>query len=136
MQSRTSAEYISILEQDDDCFDMIMLKSLPALRDLRGGGERETIRFFLKRTSCDCLKKKYKETKKFYPKKTGNCDHCFRVMERCELMTCSRCLLPNYCGRSCQIANLKRHKMVCNATVAATEGNDEEARSLLEANMR
>ena len=60
---------ISVLEHYDGDGDYILArwKTMRVVDDLRGGGEREVIRFYLKRLSCTCLKALYSVIKKSQP---------------------------------------------------------------------
>ncbi len=109
-------EYAQFFEQDENDFEAVLVKSLATLRDLRYGGDREVIRFLVKRTSCDCLKTRYSQAKKEQPKKSGQCDHCKRMLDRESLMLCKRCGVAQYCGKNCQRNDWNQHKKLCDAT--------------------
>ncbi len=80
---------------------------------LKGGGQREVIRFFSKRIACNCLKQPYEEAKKAQPTRLGNCAKCGPGKNRDNLMYCQRCKYVQYCSRDCQKAHWPEHKLVC-----------------------
>ena len=80
------------------------------IRDISGScSERDLLKFYRKRTTCSCLKKMHLEARKTLPK-LGECSHCKERKERSLLMVCSRCRVPQYCSKKCQIADWPRHK--------------------------
>ena len=83
---------------------------------LSGRLERDTMKFYRKRTACSCLKKMHLEARKTLPK-LGICFHCNQVKERALLMVCSRCRIAQYCSRECQIAQWPMHKKECDLYV-------------------
>jgi hypothetical protein len=83
--------------------------------DIIGGGEREVIRFYLKRISCTCLKAKYSLVKKFHPTRMSGCSICKQVKVRSSMMLCGRCKAVQYCCRECQAANWPSHKGICRS---------------------
>ena len=89
------------------------------LRDVHWSGssvERDMLKFYRKRTTCLCLKKRHLEARKSQSK-LGGCDHCGEEKERALLMVCSRCGIMQYCSRACQVANWRLHKEVCDLYV-------------------
>lgn len=81
------------------------------MRDLGHGGEREAVRFFSKRTQCDCLQEKYARSKS--QPKVGVCSFCKEKKERSTLMVCASCQLCQYCSKGCQNAHWPQHKECC-----------------------
>ena len=80
------------------------------VRDLSGSDSlRDALKFFRKRTTCKCLKRMHLEARRTQPK-MGGCYHCKERKERALLMVCSRCRVPQYCSKKCQIADWPRHK--------------------------
>ena len=81
--------------------------------DLRCGGEREVVRFYLKRISCTCLKAKYSLLKKSQPTRISGCHTCKQVKVRSSMMVCGRCKAVQYCCEECQAADWPNHKGLC-----------------------
>lgn len=77
--------------------DFIKIRS-----DLCGDPVRQCTKFFLSRTSCDCLKEKY-EVLRSGPM-MGRCRNCLQSKERKQLMTCSNCRSVDYCSTACQVS--------------------------------
>ena len=75
-----------------------MFAAAPVIRDVSGGGERQSTRFFTKRVACSCLKFRNAQVKK-KQLKTGMCDGCLHVARRETLMVCSRCKLVQFCSK-------------------------------------
>jgi len=84
-------------------------------RDLNitGSSRRDALKFYRKRTTCKCLKKMHLEARKTMPK-MGNCWHCHKEMERVSLSVCSRCMVPQYCSRECQLSDWPGHVSDCD----------------------
>ena len=61
-------------------------RMLSISRDLDEGGKRTVTKFIHKKIDCDCLKEKYKESKKL--PNVGNCENCQKQMERSKLFAC------------------------------------------------
>ena len=112
------AHAIFIFEQyngnGDDGFIVASCKAIRVEHDLRCGGEREIIRFFLKRIPCSCLKATYSQIKKSQPIRIGECFTCNQSKKLSSLMICRRCNIGQYCGRECQAAHWPKHKGLCN----------------------
>jgi hypothetical protein len=106
---------ISTLEQYDGngSYRVTMFKAIRAANDVGYGGERELIRFFLKRVSCTCLKATYSLIKKSQPIRMGVCFTCKQSKELCLLMLCGHCKVNQYCCRECQAADWPNHKILC-----------------------
>ena len=94
-------------------FKLAISKASLVADDLRCGGEREVIRFYLKRISCTCLKAKYSLIKKSQPTRMSGCSICKQVTVRSSMMLCGRCKAAQYCCRECQAANWPSHKGIC-----------------------
>lgn len=89
---------------------------------LGDGGEREVIRFFAKRISCNCLKEKYSEVKA-QQAKTGICSYCRETKDRSALHFCASCNVCSYCSRQCQASDWPDHKASCKMW---SGGNEKE----------
>ena len=94
-------------------FGTITVETALKLAKLKGGGERETLRFYSKRISCSCLKERYSAVKALQAK-TGTCSYCQKTVERSALMVCSRCNFFDYCSRDCQEKAWPGHRTVCD----------------------
>ena len=79
---------------------------------------RDLLKFYRKRITCKCLKKRHLEARKTMPK-MGECNHCGEAKERRLLMVCSRCMIVQYCSRKCQVAALPEHRGDCDIFVRA-----------------
>jgi hypothetical protein len=80
---------------------------------IEGGGERDILRFFVKRITCSCLTAKYSHAKVSQPKIMGKCDNCEQKRERRTLMLCERCKTMQYCCKACQTEDWPEHKDKC-----------------------
>jgi hypothetical protein len=98
-----------------DDFHLAMWKTNLVAEDLICGGEREIIRFFLKRISCTCLKAKYSLVKKSQPTRTSGCFTCKQVKVRGSMMICGCCRAKQYCCEECQAADWPTHKVLCRS---------------------
>ena len=78
------------------------------MRNIAEGTERDVIRFFAKRITCGCLKKKWRAIKS--EPKLGLCIHCESRKKRHELMVCSLCRKPHYCSMKCQHEHWPKRK--------------------------
>lgn len=65
--------------------------------NLNDGNTRETVKFFAKRITCDCLKQKCKDLKS--QPKVGVCFCCKEKKERKQLLVCSSCRVRQYCSK-------------------------------------
>jgi hypothetical protein len=96
---RIIAAVASILELYDGSINCALLKAETKLRDLYGD-YRAVVKFFAKRTKCNCLDAIYERSKKV--SKMGKCRYCQITQERASLMVCSQCNLVQYCSTKCQ----------------------------------
>jgi hypothetical protein len=118
------AHAISVFEHNGDGqegFSLGMCKAIRAVDDLQGGGERELVRFFLKRIPCSCLKATYSQIKKSQPIRTGECFTCKQSKKLSSLMICGCCNIVQYCCKECQVAHWPKHKGMCNEFVRIAE---------------
>jgi hypothetical protein len=122
-RAKVAAEYlavtIAVLDQYNgngkDDFHLAMWKTNLVAEDLRCGGQREIIRFFLKRISCTCLKAKYSLVKKSQPTRISKCSTCKQVKVRSSMMLCERYKVIQYCCEECQAADWPTHKVLCRS---------------------
>ena len=89
---------------------MASRKDRSSLRDLEDGLDYDIIRFFAKRTSCQCLKKMYSQVKS-RPKAV--CEICHVVKDRKLLYLCAGCRYYIYCSVECQSIQWTSHKPFC-----------------------
>lgn len=106
-------EMILVLEKYEGEFGTALINVASACADLRGGGDRELVRFYSRRIPCSCLKGLYSEAKKVQPKKTSDCHCCRQTKDRASMMVCGKCRRVQYCGRQCQVADWPKHKRLC-----------------------
>jgi len=126
------AQSIMVLEHFDDADDinLVLDKRVVASKwnDLwlgDGSGRRDALKFYRKRTTCKCLKKRHLEARKKEPK-MGMCHHCKVEMERVSLSVCRRCIVGQYCSRKCQVAQWPAHESKCNLYVQAHKQHSSE----------
>ena len=99
-------------------YDMIMnwSEAIPnntrALRDLYAL-PYDTLKFFKKRISCQCLKKLYLHERA--KPRHATCVCCAAMKERSQLFLCSGCLYSYYCGVECQTKHWSLHKSFCKS---------------------
>ena len=91
--------------------------------------KREALKFYSKRISCSCLKKKYLEARKTIPK-NGLCFGCDVEKERASLSVCSRCMVIQFCSRECQVANWSRHKRDCDLILMCSDNQQHKHTAL------
>ena len=92
---------------------MAVSKSRNLLRDLTCGCLYDYIKFFYKRSSCQCLKKMYSRVRS--KPRLARCAYCKeRKDRRGQLYLCSGCLHLYYCNVECQEKHWPKHKPVCN----------------------
>jgi hypothetical protein len=96
-----------------DDFRLAVCKANLLAGDVKWGGEREIIRFYLKRISCTCLKAKYSLIKKLQPTRISGCVICKQIKVRSSMMLCGRCKVRQYCCEECQAADWPNHKTIC-----------------------
>jgi hypothetical protein len=124
------AHAISVFEHNGDGqngFTLALCKAVRVDHDLRCGGEREIIRFFLKRISCSCLKATYSQIKESHPIRTGECFTCKQSKKLSLQMLCGRCNIVQYCCKECQVAHWPKHKSLCNLFVQSFLSLDDNA---------
>jgi hypothetical protein len=73
---------------------------------------RETVKFFHRRNSCDCLQEIYYKLKE-RTKRVWVCAACQQVKDKKEIFECSCCKLITYCSRDCAVAHWPNHKEEC-----------------------
>ena len=73
---------------------------------------RETVRFFHKRNSCDCLKELYYKLKES-TERTSYCWHCRKVVDIRKLSRCEGCNVAQFCSYECAVAMWPKHKEQC-----------------------
>ena len=91
------------------------------LRDLNStvsSNRRDVLKFYSKRISCSCLEEMHQEARKILTK-MGKCYGCNQEKQRVALSVCSRCMIAQYCSRSCHVAHWPRHKKECDLHVKA-----------------
>ena len=79
-----------LLDKEDFTRGKTIIESIRKSKDIICAGERETVGFFSKKISCDCLKIKYKQLKKTQ-EKIGKCDNCAKTFELKQLKQCAKC---------------------------------------------
>ena len=124
------AHAISVFEHNGDGqngFTLALCKAVRVDHDLRCGGEREIIRFFLKRISCSCLKATYSQIKESHSIRTGECFTCKQSKKLSLQMLCGRCNIVQYCCKECQVAHWPKHKSLCNLFVQSFLSLDDNA---------
>lgn len=92
--------------------------------------EHTLVKFLKNHIPCCCLDEKYKEVKS--TTKICFCynEHCSlpdQRVERSKASTCSRCRQAFYCSRECQVADWKRHKIICGLNVVAMKNSQKTA---------
>jgi hypothetical protein len=124
------AHAISVFEHNGDGQEGFIVGVYKAIRvehDLRCGGEREIIRFFLKRISCSCLKATYSQIKESHPIRMGGCFTCKQSKKLSLLKLCGQCNIVQYCCKECQAAHWPKHKGLCNGFVQSFLNLDDNA---------
>ena len=76
------------------------------------GCTRETVRFFHKRNSCDCLKQLYYMLKES-TKRTAECWNCRNIVDIRKLSRCDGCSKAQFCSYECAVAHWPKHKEEC-----------------------
>jgi hypothetical protein len=104
--------YIEIREKNQGTFDthsdIEFLKQFCATFHC----PRETIRFFHRRNSCDCLHGIYYKLKDT-TKRTFGCWNCHQLVDVKKALHC-KCELVKYCSKQCVLENYSNHKDFCN----------------------
>jgi len=83
---------------------------------------RETIRFFHRRNSCDCLKELYYKLKE-NTARTSLCYNCLESVDIRKMSQCSQCKLVNYCSYECAVAHYPKHKPFCTRRKTSNGGS-------------
>jgi hypothetical protein len=115
---RIQLSTISAIAVTNCHYDMIMnwseaiSNNTRAFRDLYAL-PYDTLKFFKKRISCQCLKKLYLHERA--KPRHATCVHCAIMKERSQLFLCSGCLYSYYCGVECQTKHWSLHKAFCNS---------------------
>ena len=86
------------------------------LRDLENGMPYDCLKFFYKKSSCQCLEKLYLQEKS--KKRFAYCKCCKDRKERSQLFLCSDCLFTYYCGVECQTKHWSVHQPMCKETLS------------------
>ena len=118
------AQVIVLLEYYDGTRDIDDTASIRAVatrrRDVNYGSKRDILKFYSKRTSCNCLKEIHQKVRKS-TQKTGICYGCGKDKKRASLSVCSRCMITQYCSRECQVDHWLKHEEVCDRYVRVRE---------------
>lgn len=108
-----------VLEHFNDSkdFESAFWSAAPKIRDITYmyRSDRDALKFYSKRIRCSCLKERYAQTKGRMKK--GECHNCRKVLERKELMVCSRCNVNQYCSDKCHREAWTAHKKWCDKVV-------------------
>jgi len=121
-------------------FNTAVYGAAPEAQVLNGGLERDTVRFYIRHTTCSCLKKKYRQLRwqrkvgKFlllyfeYARvplqfliflfTAGQCNNCLKKVLRSDLMMCGGCRSNFFCSRKCQKEGWSDHKEWCDDIIA------------------
>eukprot|EP00956_Cyclotella_meneghiniana_P035628 scaffold116609_cov39-Cyclotella_meneghiniana.AAC.3 len=83
---------------------------------------RETIRFFHRRNSCDCLKELYYKLKE-NTARMSLCYNCLESVDIRKMSQCSQCKLVNYCSYECAVAHYPKHKPFCTRRKTSNGGS-------------
>lgn len=86
-------------------------RQLRKVRDLHGGSDQTVVRFFAKRSPCNCLDEHLRKVECL--PKMGFCSGCHKSFEFMDLRKCTRCNLAHYCSRSCQVSDWPVHEKDC-----------------------
>lgn len=115
--------------------------SAPEAQVLNGGLERDIVRFYIRHTTCSCLKKRYRQLRwqqkvgellyfmnegffsslvpnNFLNHYTGECNNCLKTVLRSDLMMCGGCRTTQFCSRECQKEDWPDHKQWCDDVVS------------------
>ena len=102
---------IEVRDRHGGAFDQKIWNEIHRLLDDIVPCPRETVRFFHKRNSCDCLKELYYKLKES-TKRTSYCWHCENVVDIRKLSRCE-CEAAQYCTYKCALADWPSHKQDC-----------------------
>jgi len=111
MASIIAMVYVSCHHDYDVKEALTYLKSRIALRDLNDGLHYDIIKFFHKRSTCQCLKKIYLQER--VKSRRAVCKSCKVRKERSQLYLCAGCLYFYYCSEECQAAEWPVHQEKC-----------------------
>ena len=112
-QSVIALEHYNGTDDIDLVFNSRVVFSKNRDLNITGSSRRDCLKFYRKRISCKCLKKRHLEARKTTPK-FGICEYCEQEKERVALSVCSRCMIYQYCSRECQVADWHEHKCLCD----------------------
>jgi len=90
---------------------LISSKDRSLLRDIEDGETYDVVKFFRKRSSCQCLDRLYYRMRA-YPR-MAKCVHCDDIDNRNHMYLCGRCKYVTYCCGECQAAEWPDHKEWC-----------------------
>ena len=113
-KNMASAVAIAVLmSQFNNDMDKVLKKASrrSLIRDLEDGIVYDAVKFSLKRTPCQCLKKMYSRLKP-HPR-TAICQSCDDVDDRKHMYWCGGCYYKTYCSVECQAAHWSEHKAWC-----------------------
>jgi len=110
------ASTLLILEhyKEKNDINAALYSSFAKIRDIGGGGDRESLRFFSKRITCSCLDSLYVQSKS-KQRKVGQCYGCEKTFRRSTLKVCERCRISQYCSEGCQRQHWPLHKGDCGS---------------------
>lgn len=92
---------------------------------------RNMVRFFHRRNSCDCLKDIYYELKES-TKPIALCMYCNAVTEIKTMCECSRCKSLRYCSSECALAHWPYHKEKCESIDECRREKEETSTTIIQ----
>jgi len=93
-------------------FDERDAKELLTNMDVSNGCQRSLVKFFAKRTPCNCLDGLYTKMKLAAPKMSA-CPGCVQTKPRRSMLICTGCERVQYCSKLCQLKHVPIHKDLC-----------------------
>jgi len=93
-------------------FDERDAKQVLTNGDIMNGCQRSLVKFFVKRTPCNCLDDLYTQVKSTTSKMAA-CPCCKQTKERKSMFICAGCERMQYCSKTCQLEHLSIHKDIC-----------------------